>query len=74
MIIRRLIKKLDLLNSDYDIIIFGHTHRPVNEKHNGILFLNPGTTTPVDNKFTVISSYAFLRISANKVDFEVKYL
>ncbi|MFX1447828.1 MAG: metallophosphoesterase family protein, partial [Promethearchaeota archaeon] len=34
MIIKSLIKKLDLLNSDYDIVIFGHTHRPVNEKRN----------------------------------------
>ena len=38
MIIKRLIKKLDLLNSDYDIVIFGHTHHPVNEKRDGILF------------------------------------
>ncbi|MFX0060286.1 MAG: metallophosphoesterase family protein [Candidatus Heimdallarchaeota archaeon] len=74
MIIKRLIKKLDLLNSDYNIVIFGHTHRPVNEKQNGILFLNPGTTTPIDNKFTVISSFGFLRISKERVEFEVVYL
>lgn len=71
MIIKRLIKKLDLLNSDYNIVIFGHTHRPVNEKQNGILFLNPGTTTPIDNKFTVISSFGYLRISKQRVEFEV---
>jgi hypothetical protein len=74
IIIKRLIKKLDLLNSDYDIVIFGHTHRPVNEKHNGILFFNPGTTTPIDNKFTVISSYGYLRISNEKVEPEIIYL
>jgi len=70
-IIDRLIKKLDLLNSDYDIVIFGHTHRPVNERKNGILFFNPGTTSPVDNQFTVISSYGFLRISNEKVEPEI---
>jgi putative phosphoesterase len=74
MIIKRLIKKLDLLNSDYDIVIFGHTHRPVNEKHNGILFFNPGTTTPIDNKFTVISSYGYLKISKDKIEPEIVYI
>ncbi|NVM18184.1 MAG: metallophosphoesterase [Candidatus Lokiarchaeota archaeon] len=74
IIIKRLIKKLDLLNSDYDIVIFGHTHRPVNEKQNGILFFNPGTTTPIDNRFTVVSSYGYLRISNEKVEPEIIYL
>ena len=74
IIIKRLIKKLDLLNSDYDIVIFGHTHRPVNEKKDGILFFNPGTTTPIDNKFTVISSYGYLRISKEKIEPEIIYL
>jgi len=74
IIIKRLIKKLDLLNSDYDIVIFGHTHRPVNEKSNGILFFNPGTTTPIDNKFTVISSYGYLKITRDTIKPEIVYL
>lgn len=74
IIIKRLIKNLDLLNSDYDVVIFGHTHRPVNERSNGILFFNPGTTTPIDNKFTVTSSYGYLRISKDKIVPEIIYL
>lgn len=74
MIIKRLIKKLDLVNSNYDLVIFGHTHRPVNEKHNGILFFNPGTTTPIDNKFTVISSYGFLKINKDEIKPEIVYI
>lgn len=74
MIVRRLIKKLDLLNSDYEIVIFGHTHRPVNEIHEGTLFFNPGTTTPIDNKFTVISSYGYLHISKNNIEPEIVIL
>ncbi len=74
IIIKRLIKKLDLLNSDYDIVIFGHTHRPVNEKQDGILFFNPGTTTPIDNRLTTISSYGYLRISNEKIEPEIIYL
>ena len=74
IIIKRLIKKLDLLNSDYDAVIFGHTHRPVNERSNGILFFNPGTTTPIDNKFTVISSYGYMKITRNEIKPEIVYL
>ncbi len=74
MIIKRLIKKLDLLNSDYDLVIFGHTHRPENEKQHGILFFNPGTTSPIDNKFTVVSSYGYLKISREKIEPEIVYL
>ena len=74
MIIKRLIKKLDLPNCDYEVIIFGHTHRPVNEKKNNVLFFNPGTTTPIDNRLTVISSYGYLKISKNKVEPEIIYL
>jgi putative phosphoesterase len=72
MIIKRLQKKLDL--SGYNVVIFGHTHRPVNETHNGILFFNPGTTTPIDNKFTIVSSYGFLKISEREIKPEIVYL
>lgn len=74
IIIKRLIKQLNLSNSDYDIVIFGHTHRPVNEKQSGILFINPGTTTPIDNRFTIISSYGYLKISNEKMEPEIIYL
>jgi putative phosphoesterase len=72
MIIKRLMKKLNL--SGYNLVIFGHTHRPVNEMHDGIYFLNPGTSTPIDNKFTVVSSYGFLKISAEKIEPKIIYL
>lgn len=68
MIIKRLIKKLDLLNSGYDVVIFGHTHRPENEMVDGILFFSPGTTSPIDNKFTVVSSYGYLKITEKKIE------
>ena len=74
IIVKRLIKKLDLLNSSFNIVIFGHTHRPVNEISHGILFFNPVTTTPIDNKFTVISSYGFLKISKDTIVPEIVYI
>ncbi|MHA1193256.1 MAG: metallophosphoesterase family protein [Promethearchaeota archaeon] len=74
IIIKRLIKKLDLLNSNHDVVIFGHTHRPENETVDGILFFSPGTTSPIDGKFTVVSSYGYLKISEDKIEPEIIHL
>lgn len=40
-----------ILNSDQpDIVVFGHTHVPFDERRNGIWFINPGSTSrPRDN-------------------------
>jgi len=68
MVIRRLNKNFDL--SEFDIVIFGHVHRPYNEKwKDGKLYLNPGT--PTDKKFTDINSYGFLKISKENTEFEI---
>jgi len=68
IIIKRLNKNHDL--SKYDIIIFGHVHRPYNEVwRDGKLYLNPGT--PTDKKFTDINSYGYLRISKEIVEPEI---
>ena len=40
-----------ILNSDKpNIVVFGHTHVPFDERHNGIWFINPGSASrPRDN-------------------------
>ena len=71
IIIKRLNKNFNL--SKFDLIIFGHVHRPYNEKwRDGKYYLNPGT--PTDKKFTDINSYAFLRLSPSKINFEIIYI
>ena len=71
IVIKRLNRNHDL--KPYDIIIFGHVHRPYNEVwRDGKLYLNPGT--PTDKKFTDINSYGYLRISKEKVEPEIVYL
>ena len=71
IVIKRLNKLFNL--SPYNIIIFGHVHRPYNEIwRDGKLYLNPGT--PTDKKFTDINSYGYLRISKEKVIPEIVYL
>lgn len=71
IIIKRLNKLYKL--EPYDIIIFGHVHRPYNEFwRDGKLYLNPGT--PTDKTFTDINSYGYLRISKDKVEPKIVYL
>lgn len=71
IIIKRLNKNYDL--SKYDIIIFGHVHRPYNEIwRDNKLYLNPGT--PTDKEFTDINSYGYLRISKDIIEPKIIYL
>lgn len=43
-----------------DVIVFGHSHSPVNEVREGILFFNPGS--PTDKTFAKYNSYGLLTI------------
>ena len=44
-----------------DVIVFGHTHHPINEIHEGILFFNPGS--PTDRIFAPYNSLGILELS-----------
>lgn len=48
-------------NDRPDIIIFGHSHAPVNETRNGILFFNPGSAT--DKVFSQFNSYGIIELN-----------
>ncbi|MFX1377026.1 MAG: metallophosphoesterase family protein [Promethearchaeota archaeon] len=70
-ILKRLNKMFDL--SSYDIIIFGHIHRPYNEIWNDQkLYISPGT--PTDRVFTDINSYGFLRLSKTEAKPKIIFL
>jgi putative phosphoesterase len=70
-IIEKLSKNYDL--SNYDIVIFGHAHRPFNERgKDGKLYISPGT--PTDTVFTDVNSYGYLTISKEKVEPKIIYL
>jgi len=71
IIIKRLNKSYDL--SKYDVIIFGHVHRPYNETwRDGKLYISPGA--PTGKKFTVIKTYGYLTISKENIKPEIIYL
>ncbi len=44
-----------------DLIIFGHSHAPVNEKRGEILFFNPGS--PTDKVFASYNSFGIIEIN-----------
>lgn len=44
-----------------DVIVYGHSHSPVNEVLDGVLFFNPGS--PTDKTFAPYNSYGVLEIT-----------
>jgi len=57
-----------------DIVIYGHTHRPVVEYGDGIIAINPGSLTYPRQEGRK-PSYALLEIDNNgKMDIDIKYL
>lgn len=57
---------IDVLSAEFkddkvDVIIFGHSHNPVNEKKGNVLFFNPGSAT--DKVFAEYNSYGILEIN-----------
>ncbi len=53
-------------NEAVDVIVFGHSHTPVNETRAGILYFNPGS--PTDKIFSPFNSYGILEIKEEKVE------
>jgi len=51
-----------------DIALFGHSHMPVNEEYNNIIFINPGSIAQGRNGSK--NCYATLQITKEKVEVE----
>lgn len=54
-------RKVRAMFDDVNCIIFGHTHQPLAEESNGILFFNPGS--PTDKKFAKVNTFGLLEIT-----------
>jgi putative phosphoesterase len=52
-----------------DVIVFGHTHRPLMARANGRLVLNPGAAGP--RRFDIMPSVARLTIAGGRADAEL---
>jgi putative phosphoesterase len=47
--------------SNVDVVVFGHSHSPLNVTKKGVLFFNPGS--PTDKIFARQNAYGILEIS-----------
>ncbi|MBL7130867.1 MAG: metallophosphoesterase family protein [Candidatus Omnitrophica bacterium] len=52
-----------------NIIIFGHSHSPLNEKRGSVLFFNPGSAT--DKIFSPFNSYGIIEIVNDKIEAKI---
>ena len=52
-----------------DVVITGHSHKPLQEQVDGVLFLNPGSAGP--RRFKLPITVALLRITATEVRAEI---
>lgn len=48
-------------NTKVDAVIFGHSHQPLNEVINGVLYFNPGS--PNDTIYAPYRSYGILKVN-----------
>ena len=56
-----------------DIVLYGHTHRPVIDKEGGVIAVNPGSISyPRQDGHR--PSYAIMEVKENKVHFTIEYL
>jgi predicted phosphodiesterase len=53
-----------------DIVVFGYTHVPLVETHQGILFVNPGSTTLV-GQVRRLGTVAILELTTTGVDAKI---
>ena len=64
------IKEVDVRNEKkYNIIISGHSHKPLIKKINGVLYLNPGSAGK--RRFSLPISIAQIKIIEGKVSAEI---
>jgi uncharacterized protein len=56
---------LDPAAEGIDVVVTGHSHKPLAERRNGVLYLNPGSAGP--RRFSLPISLAHLTVDAGQV-------
>jgi putative phosphoesterase len=54
---------------DADVVVYGHTHRPLVTRMNGMLFVNPGAAGP--KRFNISPSVGRLTIADGRAEVEI---
>jgi putative phosphoesterase len=63
---------LDPAAAGFQVVVSGHSHRPLIETRDGVLYLNPGSAGP--RRFTLPVAIGILEISHRSVHAELKTL
>ena len=61
--------RLDPVTGGIDVVVAGHSHRPLSERRNGVLYVNPGSAGP--RRFKLPVSIATLCVVDRDVDAEI---
>jgi uncharacterized protein len=61
----RLAMDIDPLAAGISVVVFGHSHRPVVEKNNGVFYINPGSAGP--RRFSLPISVGRLEIAGGRI-------
>lgn len=60
---------LDPVSAGFDIVIYGHSHKPIIQHKSGILYLNPGSAGP--KRFRLPVSMAILSLEDEAISPEI---
>lgn len=63
---------IDPATAGFQVVVSGHSHRPLIETRDGVLFLNPGSAGP--RRFTLPVAIGILEISDESIHAEIKML
>ncbi len=61
---------LDPVAAGVDIVVYGHSHQPAQERRNGVLYLNPGSVGP--RRFRLPISMAMATIQNGSLEIKMK--
>lgn len=61
--------RLGYIFPEADIIIFGHTHHPLNRRINGQLYFNPGS--PTDKRLQPHYTYGIIELSGKNINSKI---
>jgi len=64
--------KNEISDEKPDIVVFGHSHSPMNKYIDGVLFFNPGS--PTDTVFAPYRSYGIIEIAKGKINATIQKL
>jgi putative phosphoesterase len=57
---------LDPAAAGCSVVVSGHSHRPMQERRDGVLFVNPGSAGP--RRFSLPVALGYLLVSADRID------